>query len=84
MKTISLLLSLAGLLGVTSLARSDDHPLPKSATKVPLVFQGGHDTDPRDHGRPVVLVAGAKAAPSADPAQAFTDVWADGGFQWRT
>jgi TPP-dependent pyruvate/acetoin dehydrogenase alpha subunit len=29
-------------------------------------------------------VAGAKAAPSADPAQAFTDVWADGGFQWRT
>jgi len=29
-------------------------------------------------------VAAARAAPSADPAQAFTDVWADGGFQWRT
>ena len=29
-------------------------------------------------------VAAAKAAPSADPAEAFTDVWADGGFQWRT
>ncbi len=29
-------------------------------------------------------VAAAKAAPGADPAQAFTDVWADGGFQWRT
>jgi acetoin:2,6-dichlorophenolindophenol oxidoreductase subunit alpha len=29
-------------------------------------------------------VAGAKAAPGADPAEAFTDVWADGGFQWRT
>lgn len=26
-------------------------------TKVPLVFSGGHETDPRDHGRPVVLVA---------------------------
>ena len=29
-------------------------------------------------------VSAAKAAASADPAQAFTDVWADGGFQWRT
>jgi TPP-dependent pyruvate/acetoin dehydrogenase alpha subunit len=29
-------------------------------------------------------VAEAKAADSADPAQAFTDVWADGGHQWRT
>lgn len=27
--------------------------------KVPLTFSGGHDTDPRDRGRPVVLVAGA-------------------------
>jgi hypothetical protein len=29
------------------------------ATQVPLVFSGGHETDPRDHDRPVVLVAGA-------------------------
>jgi hypothetical protein len=35
-----------------------------SITQVPLVFSGGHETDPRDHGRPVVLVAGAlKVAP---------------------
>jgi acetoin:2,6-dichlorophenolindophenol oxidoreductase subunit alpha len=26
----------------------------------------------------------AKAAPDADPAQALTDVWADGGAEWRT
>jgi hypothetical protein len=26
--------------------------------KVPLVIRGGHDTDPRDRGRPVALVAG--------------------------
>jgi TPP-dependent pyruvate/acetoin dehydrogenase alpha subunit len=26
----------------------------------------------------------AKAAPDADPAQALTDVWADGGSAWRT
>jgi TPP-dependent pyruvate/acetoin dehydrogenase alpha subunit len=29
-------------------------------------------------------VAEAKAADGADPAQAFTDVWADGGYAWRT
>jgi len=26
-------------------------------TKVPVTFSGGHETDPKDHGRPVVLVA---------------------------
>jgi TPP-dependent pyruvate/acetoin dehydrogenase alpha subunit len=39
-------------------------------------------------GRAAEIVAGAvaaaKAAGPADPAQAFTDVWADGGYQWRT
>ena len=25
----------------------------------------------------------AKAAPAPDPAEAFTDVWADGGAAWR-
>jgi acetoin:2,6-dichlorophenolindophenol oxidoreductase subunit alpha len=29
-------------------------------------------------------VAAAKAAPPADPREAFTDVWADGGAAWRT
>lgn len=29
------------------------------ATKVPVVFSEGHETDGRDHGRPVNLVAGA-------------------------
>jgi pyruvate dehydrogenase E1 component alpha subunit len=29
-------------------------------------------------------VAAAKAAPDADPAEAFTDVWADGSATWRT
>jgi pyruvate dehydrogenase E1 component alpha subunit len=29
-------------------------------------------------------VEAAKAAPLADPAEAFTDVWADGGAAWRT
>ena len=29
-------------------------------------------------------VAEAKAAPEADPEEAFRDVWADGGAAWRT
>src|SRR3954470_17724830 len=28
-------------------------------TKVPVIFSGGHETAPRDHGRPVVLIAEA-------------------------
>ncbi len=28
-------------------------------TKVPVKFSGGHDTDPKDNGRPVVLIAAA-------------------------
>jgi hypothetical protein len=32
---------------------------PGVVTKVPVVFSEGHDTDPVDRGRPVVLVAGA-------------------------
>ncbi len=32
----------------------------------------------------VAAVAAARAAPGPDPAEAFTDVWADGGSQWRT
>lgn len=34
-------------------------PLPPGVVRVPVVFSGGHDTDPRDGGRPVVLVANA-------------------------
>ncbi len=29
-------------------------------------------------------IAAARAAPGPDPAEALTDVWADGGSQWRT
>ncbi len=32
----------------------------------------------------LAAIEAAKAAPLSDPAEAFTDVWADGGSQWRT
>ncbi len=31
----------------------------KAERKVPVTFSGGHGTDPRDYGRPVVLIAAA-------------------------
>ena len=34
-----------------------------STTQVPLVFSGGHDTDGRDRGRPVILIASALKVP---------------------
>lgn len=33
--------------------------LPNGVSRVPVTFSGGHETDPRDHGRPVVLIAAA-------------------------
>jgi pyruvate dehydrogenase E1 component alpha subunit len=37
------------------------------------------------HAQQVVLdaIEAAKNAPLSDPSEAFTDVWADGGSQWR-
>lgn len=37
---------------------ASDDPMTSAITRIPVVISGGHDTDPRDHGRPVVLVAG--------------------------
>lgn len=34
-------------------------PLQAEVTKVPLTFSGGHETNPKDRGRPVVLIAAA-------------------------
>jgi hypothetical protein len=41
---------------------------------MPVVFSGGHDTDPRDHGRPVVLVASALGVSSDVFRDAFSRV----------
>ncbi|GIF62068.1 pyruvate dehydrogenase E1 component subunit alpha [Asanoa ishikariensis] len=39
--------------------------------------------DDRATSTVAAAIAAAKAAPDADVAEAFTDVWADGGAQWR-
>jgi hypothetical protein len=45
-----------------------------SMTRVPVVFSGGHETDPRDRGRPVVLIAAALGVPSDVFRKAFSHV----------
>jgi pyruvate dehydrogenase E1 component alpha subunit len=42
------------------------------------------DADERAGHVVTQAIEAAKAAPPADPAQALTDVWADGGAGWRT
>jgi Spy/CpxP family protein refolding chaperone len=39
-----------------------------------VIFHGGYDTDPRDHGRPVVLIAAALNVPSTVFRAAFSGV----------
>ncbi len=53
---------------------------------VDLGVTAGALADAEDRASRVVTeaVEEAKAAPGADPAEAFTDVWADGSATWRT
>ncbi|BDI31202.1 hypothetical protein CCAX7_32530 [Capsulimonas corticalis] len=44
------------------------------AVHAPIVFSGGHETDPRDRGRPVALVAGALGVPPDVFREAFRHV----------
>ena len=49
-------------------------PTAPGVNRVPVVFSGGHDTDPRDHGRPVVLIAAALGVTSDVFREAFSHV----------
>ena len=50
------------------------HAAPSVTERVPVVFSGGHDTDPRDRGRPVVLIAAALGVPPEVFREAFSHV----------
>lgn len=53
---------------------SDSGARDQSTRKVEVLFTGGHDTDPRDHGRPVVLVAAGLNVPADVFRKAFSGV----------
>jgi hypothetical protein len=65
-KTISMLLALPIILSDSNVFAAE--------TKVPVTFSGGHETDPRDHGRPVVLIAAALKVRPEVFRQAFSGV----------
>lgn len=64
----------AGL--VWQLARGAEGPttMPDGSTHVPLVFEGGHETERVDGGRPVKLIAAALKVPDAVFRETFTHV----------
>jgi hypothetical protein len=74
MKTSRLILLAAGLFGLASVLQADDPSLPAGATKVPLIFRGGHETDPVDRGRPVILIAAALGVKPEIFREAFSHV----------
>jgi hypothetical protein len=61
--------ALAVVAAITSVPSSQ-----AAETKVPVTFSGGHETDPRDGGRPVVLIAAALAVKPEVFREAFKDV----------
>ena len=67
----STVLAVLALAGFVSSSRADT---PAEAAHIPVVFSGGYETDPRDHGRPVVLVAGALGVPADVFRDAFSHV----------
>ena len=56
---------------IAALATAQTGP---SERRVAVTFEGGHDTDPRDRGRPVVLVAGALGVKPETFREAFSRV----------
>jgi hypothetical protein len=74
LKSVALPLMLAAVVlsAASTLRAQSDRG--NSMTRVPLVFSGGHETDPRDRGRPVVLIAAALGVPSDVFREAFSHV----------
>lgn len=59
---------------VASLAHAQPAPLPAGVTRVPVTFSGGHETDPRDRGRPVILIGSALGVTAEIFRDAFSGV----------
>jgi hypothetical protein len=75
-KTPFAFMALAALLcvGTPPVPAAEPKELPKDVTRVPVVFAGGHDTGPVDHGRPVILIAAALGVAPEVFREAFSHV----------
>jgi hypothetical protein len=74
MLNASRILPLPVLIGSLVLTLGARVPARADETKIPVTFSGGHDTDPKDHGRPVVLVAAALGVKTEVFREAFSGV----------
>jgi hypothetical protein len=74
MKLLPILPAALSLALFTFSAKAEPAGAAKAVTKVPVEFSGGHETDPRDKGRPVVLIAGALGVPPEVFREAFSHV----------
>jgi hypothetical protein len=70
--TCSLILAITAVTG--SIAQAQTTALPTGVTRVPVTFSGGHDTDPRDRGRPVILIGSALGVTAEVFRDAFSNV----------
>ncbi len=68
----SLIIAITAVMG--SVAHAQTAALPASVTRVPVTFSGGHDTDPRDRGRPVILIGSALGVTAEIFRDAFSGV----------
>lgn len=59
---------------LTPFLHAETKELPAGVTRVPVTFSGGHETDERDRGRPVVLIAAALGVSSEVFRDAFSGV----------
>ena len=73
-KPLWLTIAAVAFLAASLNTHAETKPLPKDVTRVPVNFSGGHETDPRDHGRSVVLVASALGVTSEVFRAAFSNV----------
>ena len=73
MKTFIEISEVFVFLSVLMASAIGDEPT-KGVTRVPVVFSGGHETDPQDRGRPTVLVAAGLGVPTEVFREAFKAV----------
>ncbi|RBP42641.1 hypothetical protein DES53_106350 [Roseimicrobium gellanilyticum] len=72
LQATAIMMALMASLSTSPLPAKDE--LPPGVTRVTVVFSGGHDTVPVDHGRPVVLIAAALGVPDEVFREAFSHV----------
>ena len=74
MKPATFLLTIVMTAVATISTHAEPEALLKDATRVPVVFSGGRETEGVDHGRPVVLIAAALGVKPEVFREAFTHV----------